>query len=67
MPTLKLLINIPPCICLPFAILCLRETPVAPTEPNQDNRTNAIGLSTGIIPVVVGIVLIIGVGVTGPA
>jgi len=40
---------------------------VASTEPNQANRTNAIGLSTGLIPVVVGLVLIIGVGVTGPA
>ncbi len=35
------------------------------TEPNQALRGSSNGLSTGII--VVGLVLIIGVGVTGPA
>jgi len=35
------------------------------TDPNQALRTKAIGLST--IPVVLGLVLIIGVAVAGPA
>jgi len=35
------------------------------SEPNQALRTSATALFTGII--VVGLVLIIGVGVTGPA
>lgn len=36
------------------------------TDPNQALRASSFGLSTGII-IVVGLVLIIGVGVTGPA
>lgn len=35
------------------------------SEPNQAIRTSSFGLSTGII--VTGLVLIIGVGVAGPA
>jgi hypothetical protein len=38
---------------------------MAHSEPNQAILNRTIGVSTGIV--VVGLVLIIGVGVTGPA
>jgi hypothetical protein len=51
-----------------WCCILIEEIPMAINEPNQATR-HAVELSTEIIPtgIVQSVVLIIGVGVTGPA